>query len=127
MSFSTLPVLLVYLASAPAPAPAPVARAFDWPQWRGPDRTGVSKETGLLKEWPKDGPKLLWMIKDLGNGYSTPAIAGGRIYVQSNHGDDELAVALDEKTGKQIWSTNIGKVGKNRGPQYPGARGTPTV
>jgi outer membrane protein assembly factor BamB len=103
------------------------ANAGDWPQWRGPDRTGVSKETGLLKEWPKDGPKLLWMNKNLGNGYSTPAIAGGRIYVQSNHAEDELAVALDEKTGKQIWSSNIGKVGKNRGPQYPGARGTPTV
>ena len=44
----------------------------DWPGWRGADRTGVSTETGLLKEWPKDGPPLVWKVKGLGEGYSTP-------------------------------------------------------
>ena len=48
--------------------------AEDWPQWRGPNRDGVSKDTGLLKEWPKAGPKLLWHAKDLGGGYATPAV-----------------------------------------------------
>lgn len=104
-----------------------MADAADWPQWRGPERNGISKETGLLKEWPKDGPKLLWHDKDIGNGYSTPAVVGDRIYILSNRGDEEFALALDAKNGKEIWATKIGKVGKNIGPQYPGTRSTPTV
>ena len=47
---------------------APVARAADWPQWQGPDRNAVSKETGLLQEWPKDGPPLAWKAEGLGGG-----------------------------------------------------------
>src|SRR5437667_11745637 len=88
----------------------------DWPQWRGPERNGVSKETGLLKEWPKDGPKLAWTQSDLGNGYSTPSIAGGRVYLISNRGEQEFVITLDEKDGKQVWTTAIGRVGQNLGP-----------
>jgi outer membrane protein assembly factor BamB len=107
---------------------APLAAlALDWPQWRGPQRDGVSRETGLLREWPEGGPKLAWKAKDIGNGYSTPSIARGRIYVMSNRDDAEFCLALDEKDGKQLWSVPVGKVGKNFGPQYPGARSTPTV
>ena len=51
-----------------------VMLAADWPQWRGPLRDGVTKETGLLKEWPKDGPKLVWRVAELGGGFSTPAV-----------------------------------------------------
>src|SRR5436305_11051036 len=84
------------------------ARADDWPQWRGPNRDGHSKETGLLKEWPKDGPKLIWQVKDLGSGYSTPSVAGGRIYVTANKGlDDEFVKALAVKDGSPLWSTRI--------------------
>ncbi|MDB5309186.1 MAG: outer rane biosis protein BamB [Gemmataceae bacterium] len=101
--------------------------ANDWPQWRGPDRTGISKETGLLKEWPADGPPLRWKAADIGTGYSTPAVAAGRVYVQTTKGGDEFALALDEKTGTEVWSAKIGGVGKNKGPQYPGTRSTPTV
>ena len=64
-------------------------QAADWPQWRGPERNGISQETGFLKEWPKDGPKLLWKLDDLGAGYSTPAVVAGRIYLQTNTKDDE--------------------------------------
>jgi outer membrane protein assembly factor BamB len=104
------------------------ARANDWPQWRGPQRSGVSQETGLLKEWPKEGPKLLWKVADLGHGYSTPAIAGGRVYVLSDRDKkEEFALALDAGDGKLIWSVRIGNVGRNMGPQYPGTRSTPTV
>ena len=100
----------------------------DWPQWRGPQRNGISTETGLLKEWPKDGPKLRWQRKDLGSGYSTPSVVGERLYVQSNQGmDNESVQALNVADGKQIWSVRIGKVGPNEGPQYPAARATPTV
>jgi outer membrane protein assembly factor BamB len=103
------------------------SRADDWPQWRGPDRTAVSKETGLLKEWPKDGPPLRWKRTDIGPGYSAPAVARGVVFVQTTAGADEFALALDEKTGKDVWKAPIGKVGKNRGPDYPGTRATPTV
>jgi outer membrane protein assembly factor BamB len=102
--------------------------AADWPQWRGPERNGISQETGLLKEWPQGGPKLLWQVKDLGEGYSTPAVVGDRLYLISNRGmDNEFVQALSAADGKQIWETKIGKVGPNEGPQYPGARSTPTV
>jgi outer membrane protein assembly factor BamB len=107
---------------------AVAALAADWPQWRGPHRDGISQEKGLLKEWPKDGPKLLWHLKDLGSGYSTPAVVGDTLYLISNTGmDDEHVQALSVTSGKQKWSTKIGKVGPNQGPQYPGSRSTPTV
>src|SRR5437773_7006102 len=87
-----------------------VAAAADWPQWRGPQRNGISQETGLLKEWPKDGPKLLWQRKDIGFGYSTPAVVGGRLYLLANKGgdkgtDNEFILALAVADGKEAWST----------------------
>jgi len=103
------------------------ARADDWPQWRGPERTGISKETGLLQAWPADGPAVRWKMTDIGTGYSSPAVAHGRVYLQTTRDSDEFALTLDEKTGAKVWEVPIGKVGKNRGPQYPGTRSTPTV
>jgi hypothetical protein len=58
---------------------AALATAADWPQWRRPKRDGISQEKGLLKEWPTEGPKLLWEIKDLGDGWSTPAVVSRAI------------------------------------------------
>src|SRR2546423_9208299 len=103
--------------------------AANWPQWRGPARDGLSKEGGLLQEWPADGPKLLWQQSGLGDGYSTPAIVTNRIFLISNKVlEDEFVHALDVNDGHQLWSTNIGKVGNpNQKPPYPGARSTPTV
>lgn len=101
--------------------------AADWPQWRGPNRDGVSKDTGLLDSWPKDGPPLRWKRTDLGEGYSTPSVAAGKVYLQANKDGDESVVCLDEATGKDVWAAKIGTVGKNKGPQYPGTRSTPTV
>jgi outer membrane protein assembly factor BamB len=107
------------------------ARGFsdDWPQWRGPNRDGSSQEKGLLKEWPKDGPKLIWQIKDLGSGYATPSVVKDRIYVMTNKGlEDESVKALDLKDGSEIWDTRVGKVGNpDQQPKYPAARSTPTV
>src|SRR5215211_7752631 len=89
----------------------PVSGA-DWPQWRGPQRNGISQETGLLKEWPKEGPKLLWQKKDIDFGYSTPAVVGDRIFLLSNKGlNNEFVQALNVKDRKQMWSRQIGKVG----------------
>ena len=72
--------LLVLCFALIALAVAGPARPNDWPGWRGADRTGVSTETGLLKEWPEGGPKLLWKATGLGEGFSTPSVAAGRIY-----------------------------------------------
>ena len=103
--------------------------ADDWPQWRGPQRDGVSQEKGLLKEWPKEGPTLLWQVKDAGDGYSTPTVVGDRIYLLSNEGmENEMVQARRVQDGKLIWSTRIGNVGKpDQWPRYPAARSTPTV
>jgi len=65
----------------------------DWPQWRGPDRNDVSKETGLLKKWPKQGPQLLWTYKNAGTGYSAPALVGDRLYLLGARGGDEYVYA----------------------------------
>lgn len=103
------------------------APAADWPQWRGPDRTGVSQEKGLLQEWPEGGPKLAWKAEKFGTGYSSPVVVKGVVYTQTTRDGAEYAVALNEADGKEKWATEIGKVGKNNGPQYPGTRSTPTV
>jgi outer membrane protein assembly factor BamB len=102
-------------------------RADDWPGWRGPERTGVSVEKGLLASWPEGGPKLLWTATGLGNGYASPAVVGGRIFVLGGKDGDEYVRALSVEGGKPLWAVKIGKVGENTGPNYPGARATPTV
>lgn len=105
------------------------SQALDWPQWRGPARDGISQEKGLLKEWPKEGPKLLWKTDKAGSGYSTPAVVGDRIYLLGNDGlDNESVRALSSKDGSTLWSTRIGKVGNpDQKPPFPAARSTPTV
>lgn len=105
------------------------AAAADWPQWRGPDRTGISRETGLLKAWPKNGPKLVWQQNGLGDGYATPAVQGTRLYMLGNRGmENEFVQALSTANGKVLWSTRLGKVGNpNQEPPYPMARSTPVV
>src|SRR5436190_23890367 len=80
---------------------------FDWPQWQGADRDAHSKETGLLKEWPKEGPPLAWKVNGLGGGDSAPSFVAGRIYGMSNRGPDEYVWALSEKDGKEIWAVKI--------------------
>src|SRR5262249_53896691 len=86
----------------------PAVRAGDWPQWRGPDRSNVSAETGLLKEWPEGGPKLVWTATGLGQSVVSVAVAGGRVFTVGYRGDDEFAVCVDVKDGKKIWETRIG-------------------
>jgi outer membrane protein assembly factor BamB len=79
----------------------------DWPQWRGPNRDGVSSEKGLLKEWPSDGPPLAWRIKGVGGGLSSVVIAHGLIYTQGtrNKGNGGVWVtALDARNGEERWS-----------------------
>jgi outer membrane protein assembly factor BamB len=104
------------------------ALAADWPQWQGPDRNAVSKETGLLQEWPKDGPPLAWKAKDLGGGDSAPSVAGGKVFGMSIRGKDEVVWALSEKDGKELWAKRLGPAFQQRrreSKEGPGC--TPTV
>lgn len=85
------------------------ARADDWPQWRGPLRDGVWRETGLIESIPADGLAYAWRVP-IGDGYGGPAVADGRVFVtdftrkpQSTEGTERL-VALDEKTGATLWN-----------------------
>ena len=104
------------------------ASPSDWPQWRGPQRNGISQESGLLKQWPAEGPKLLWQVNDIGDGYSTPAVVGTRIYLMSNRGmENEFVQALSTPDGKPIWTTRVGNVGNPSDFLYAKARSTPTV
>ncbi len=101
--------------------------AADWPQWRGPNRDGISAESGLLRQWPAEGPRLIWQVTNVGDGYSTPAVVGDRVFLLGNDDSQEFAQAITASDGKQLWSTRMGTIGRNNGPQYPGARSTPTV
>jgi outer membrane protein assembly factor BamB len=117
---------LGFLVSTFAASQAPNPRNFDWPQWQGQDRNSISHETGLLQDWPKDGPPLLWKAANLGGGFSTPSVAKGRVFGMGFRGEDEIVWALDEKTGAEIWSVKTANA--NRRPGYSeGPRCTPTV
>ena len=126
----TIAVLSLCFSAVSVSKPAYTAASpSDWPQWRGPERNGISKESGLLKQWPAGGPKLLWQLTDIGDGYSGPAVVGSRIYLVSNRGmDNEFVEARSTQDGKVIWTTRIGNVGNpDQDPNYPKARSTPTV
>ncbi|MBD3676108.1 MAG: PQQ-like beta-propeller repeat protein [Planctomycetaceae bacterium] len=102
-----------------------IARGDDWPQWRGPNRTDISPATGLLKEWPEGGPELLWTFRDAGQGYSSFAVVDGKLYTMGGRDETEYLICLDEKTGKEIWSTEVGPFLENAWGGGP--RSTPTV
>ncbi|HEX5272827.1 MAG TPA: PQQ-binding-like beta-propeller repeat protein, partial [Gemmataceae bacterium] len=107
------------------------ARADDWPQFRGPNRDNVSKETGLLKTWPAAGPKLAWTYANLGNGYSGPAVVGDTLYVLGTRDADEFLIALDltKNPPTEKWpAVKIGPVFTWRGNLWnKGPSSTPTV
>ena len=89
---------------------APIA---DWPQWQGPDRTGVSKETGLMKQWPASGPAVVWTATGLGSGYGSPAVAGDRVFVQGTRNSNSIVVAYNRADGTEVWSKELGQVGED--------------
>ncbi len=97
--------------------------AEDWPGWRGVARDGKSPDTGLLKQWPAEGPKRLWEVNNIGSGYSTVAVTGGTVYTTGHVGDD-LAIFAFDLDGKPKWQTVAA-------PAYtanrPGSRSTPMI
>ncbi len=101
------------------------AWALDWMQWRGPNRDGISAETGLLEKWPPGGPPLAWKADALGEGFASFAAASGRLFTQGQIGGQQYVISLDEATGKKLWETANGEPYSNR--RGSGPRGTPTV
>lgn len=76
----------------------------DWPQWRGPNRDGHSSDKGLLREWPKDGPRTIWQVDSVGVGYSSLAVKGGRIFTQGDLHGIEHTIALNAADGQILWA-----------------------
>jgi outer membrane protein assembly factor BamB len=90
-----------------------------WPQWRGPNRDGISPDKGLLKQWPKEGPPLAWKAEGLGAGFAGISIAEGRIYSMGDIDGKQCVFALDSDDGSMLWKTPIG------GPWDPGGYSGP--
>lgn len=81
-----------------------VCPAEDWPQWRGVNRDGRSLDKGLLAEWPDDGPAVVWQVDSVGVGYSSIAVADGRIFTLGDLDGVEHVICLSEKDGSVIWA-----------------------
>lgn len=120
-------VLSILLTFQGDTTPRDATSATDWPQWRGPMRDGICKETGLLSEWPEGGPPLLWKSTERGDGYSGPTIAQGKIFGMGNRGNEEIVWALDAATGKELWHAKVGPKPGRAGGGYEGPRCSPTV
>jgi outer membrane protein assembly factor BamB len=106
--------------------------AGDWPTFRGPDRTGVSKESGLLRKWPSGGPPLVWKMRGAGRGYADLTVVGERIYTLGDGpstADDknEYLVCFERATGKPLWKTKTGDPWTSGQPNWRSSRSTPTV
>lgn len=97
----------------------------DWPQFRGPDRSGRSTETNVLQSWDRGGPEQAWLSEDIGLGYSGPAIVDGNIFILGTQKRDEYLFCLDEQSGKILWSAEVGRLLTNNWGDGP--RGTPSV
>ena len=104
------------------------AYADDWPRFGGPDRNAISTETGLLAQWPEEGPKLAWRTSGIGDGMGGIAVSDGRIYTTGDIDGTAWLLALDEANGEQIWKAKIAQ-GGNPGFIFKpdGPRCTPTV
>ena len=125
--YTVLFALSAILASGPIGA-----FAADWPTFRGADRTAVSKETGLLPEWPEAGPPLAWEVTGTGRGYTSLAIVGDRIYLLGDgisdvEDQDEYLMCLSRKDGSRLWATKIGPAWNEGNPAWQSSRSTPTV
>ena len=99
--------------------------AADWPNFRGPDHNGISKEAGWSSTWPTEGPKQLWKAK-VGTGFASFAVAGGRAYTMGNTDDTDNVFCFDATTGKEIWKHSYAAP---LDPKYyeGGTSATPTV
>jgi outer membrane protein assembly factor BamB len=119
---SSLPLALACLAGLVAGS-AMAADTASWPRFHGPRGDNLSRETGLLKQWPEGGPRRLWTARGIGTGFATVAIADGLIYTVGNLRDETVITALD-LDGKIQWQVANGKAWTG---SQPGSRSTPTI
>ena len=105
---------------------ATAAHADDWLQWRGPDRAGISTETGLLDEWPPEGPAVNWQIETLGHGYGTVAVEGDAIYVQGTRDGQSAVFRLRASDGGEVWMRKLGPL-YDHPDRGDGPRSVPTI
>lgn len=127
MRLKRLTGLLVSLAVLSMGAPAPAAEsdaAGDWPCWMGPNHDGKSPDKGLLKEWPKDGPKQLWKATGIGRGFSSVAVAKGKVYITGQDAG-KLNLSAFDLEGKLLWKVDCGQAvddGRGGSPAVDGDR-----
>jgi outer membrane protein assembly factor BamB len=103
-----------------------------WPQFHGPERNAVSSDTGLLTEWPENGPPLAWKARGAGRGYSSVAIVGDKLYTMGDglsiaDDKDEYVVCFNLADGAFVWKAKIGPAWNSGQPDWQGSRSTPTV
>jgi outer membrane protein assembly factor BamB len=118
-------MLLLACVAVPRGQTAATQGATDWPQWRGPSRSGISPERGLLRSWPAAGPPRAWTAANLGEGFGSIAVSRDRIFVQGLRNSQSIVSALNRDDGKVVWVKALGKGVSNY--QGSGPRGTPTV
>ncbi|MDO4583906.1 MAG: PQQ-binding-like beta-propeller repeat protein [Planctomycetia bacterium] len=97
----------------------------DWPMWRGANRDGISRDTGLMRQWPEEGPPLVWRNNTVGNTMNGLAVMGSAVYTVGSKGGMECVFCINNETGKTLWARPIGK-GYSRS-FYPIQRSTPTI
>lgn len=107
-----------------APAPDDAGTGGNWPQWRGPNRDGISPETGLLREWPREGPPLAWKASGCGKGFSTVAVAERRVVTLGDGAGGSFVHCFDEATGQRQWTSQ--RLG-NTGGDFEGPKSTPAI
>jgi outer membrane protein assembly factor BamB len=96
-----------------------------WPQWLGPNRDGISVETGIRTDWDQSPPKILWKMP-IGDGYTSPSIAHGRLYTMDAKDKTERVLCLDPQTGKEIWSYSYPYAGIST-YNHLGPKASPTI
>jgi outer membrane protein assembly factor BamB len=121
---SVTSVVVVYVAMVGSfVRPDAAAATYDWPQFRGPNRDGVSAEKGLLARWPADGPKLAWSVQGVGKGFTHVTVADGLVYV-TGLVDKKGVLRAYTPDGKPKWEAEYGEEWSRN---HPGARSIPTV
>lgn len=102
----------------------------DWPQWRGPHRDGHAEDQALLQQWPNGGPGMAWEFDDAGGGYSSVAVAGGKLYTLGSDDSGCSLICVDVATGKRQWGERFSRGGNDDDYMHGwggGPRSTPSV
>lgn len=109
-------------SDTPTPLPGG-STACSWPRFHGPEGRNLSPDSGLMKKWPADGPRLVWKTSGIGMGYASVTLADGRLYTDGNIDEKTVVTALDAG-GRIVWQAANGPAWTK---SYEGTRGTPTI